>query len=122
MTTQSRVPLPHQREERARREEQRRAHAVKLTGEELDVVNQMQTVEGRRVAWGLYVRAGLISLRLGNYTDRDPAISPTVHVMTTILAQRHGIHRFDQIVREKCNDLWLLMREENEHQLENPHV
>ena len=101
----------HQREHRQRKEETAAAQRQRLERERIDIGEQMGTEAGRRNAYRMLNRAGLI---YGDAAVEENLRNTTVTLMTAAVARRQVAWRFDQIVRRHFNHLWLQMLEENE--------
>lgn len=106
----SRPPKRHQREADEKREESAVERKQHFEQEKADVIAQMGTDLGRRNAYRMLTRAGLI---FGDAAVSENLLNPTITFMTAACARRQVAWRFDHIVRRHCNPLWLQMLEEN---------
>lgn len=94
----------------AQAEDRRKA---RLAQELADVGNLMAEPWGRRIAWGLFNRAGLI---YGDAMQEEGVFNPNSMTMAHTTGRREVMWRIDHVVRRHYPGEWNLMLQENANQ------
>lgn len=100
---------PHPHDVRAKAaERQEQAHEAELQRqlEIADVTWMLSDQAGRRIAWGLFLRSGILS--------DNGAFNPNAMEISHGRGGRHVVFRLWEIATRHCVAQWNLMREEND--------